>query len=81
LIGLDFILVWAQIHDVMEPYRPLAENLARRVGKFEESRSDSMDFFGNYCRVRVKFRVDEPLKRVVSISRGGKRELFMVRYE
>jgi hypothetical protein len=81
LIKLETISVWAQIHDVPEACRSLAENLARRIGKFEEAEPDSMDFFGNYCRVRVKIRVDEPLKRAVSMSRGGKREIFRVRYE
>jgi hypothetical protein len=40
-----------------------------------------MDFIGNYCRVRVRIDVNQPLKKAVSISIGGKREIFRVRYE
>ncbi|KAM0931421.1 hypothetical protein ACQ4PT_000440 [Festuca glaucescens] len=80
-IDLVKIAVWAQIHDLPEGYRPLAENLARRVGSFEAAEPDSMDYYGNYCRARVKVDVREPLKRAVSISCGGKRDIFRVRYE
>ncbi|KAM0916800.1 hypothetical protein ACQ4PT_009845 [Festuca glaucescens] len=80
-IDLVKIAIWAQIHDLPEGYRPLAENLARRVGSFEAAEPDSMDYYGNYCRVRVKVDVREPLKRAVSMSRGGKRDIFRVRYE
>jgi hypothetical protein len=36
---------------------------------------------GNFVRVKVRLDVRKPLKSVVSMSRGGKRELFLVRYE
>jgi hypothetical protein len=52
----------------------MASNLARTIGHFEASEPDSMDHFGNFCRVRVKIMVHEPLKKFVSMSRGGRRE-------
>jgi hypothetical protein len=41
----------------------------------------STDFVGNFYRVKVKIDVYKQLKSVVSIIRGGKRELFLVKYE
>ncbi|KAM0825349.1 hypothetical protein ACQ4PT_069621 [Festuca glaucescens] len=81
LIKLNSIPVWIQIHDLPEAFRPMASNLASRVGKYEAKEGDSMDFFGNFCRVRVKLDVHAPLKKAVSASRGGKRDIFIVRYE
>jgi hypothetical protein len=80
-VNLDSVAVWAQIHDIPEACRPLASSLARRIGKFEAEEPDSMDYFGNFCRVRVKINVREPLKKAVSMPRGGHREIFRVRYE
>lgn len=41
----------------------------------------SQDFEGNFFRVRVKINVNKPLKNVVFLVKGKKREIFVVKYE
>jgi hypothetical protein len=77
-VKLDTITVWAQIHDIPEACCHMAERLARRIGKFDAVELDSMDFFQNFCRVWVKINLNQLLKKVVSMSRGGRREIFWV---
>jgi hypothetical protein len=62
-------------------HAPMVKALASKVGEFKISESNSFGFEGNLYRVKVRLDVRKPLKSVVSMSRGGKRELFLVRYE
>jgi hypothetical protein len=80
-IKLNYIDIWIQIHDLPIGYAPMVKALASKVGEFKTSESNSFGFEGNFYRVKVKFDVQKPLKSVVSISRGGKRELLLVKYE
>ena len=56
-INMDTIHVLIRIHDLHEAYKPLVANISRRVGKYEAVEADSMDLFGNLCRVRVKIDI------------------------
>ncbi|KAM0848823.1 hypothetical protein ACQ4PT_054136 [Festuca glaucescens] len=80
-IVLNTVLMWIQIHDLPDGYKGLVKTLAGKVGKYVEQEPPSTDFVGNFYRVCVKIDVTVPLKSVVSIIRGGKRELFLVKYE
>ncbi|KAK1650898.1 hypothetical protein QYE76_068703 [Lolium multiflorum] len=80
-IKLNHIDIWIQIHDLPIGYAPMVKALASKVGEFKTSESNSFGFEGNFYRVKVRLDVRNPLKSVVSISRGGKRELFSVKYD
>ncbi|KAM0832824.1 hypothetical protein ACQ4PT_064647 [Festuca glaucescens] len=73
--------IWIQIHDLPVGYAPMVKSLASKVGEFIKSEGASVDFTGNFYRVRVKLDVRKPLKSVVSLVRAGKRELFLVKFE
>jgi hypothetical protein len=73
--------MWIQIHDLPDGYKGMVKTLAGKVGDFVSQEVPSTDFVGNFYRVKVKIDVYKQLKSVVSIIRGGKRELFLVKYE
>jgi hypothetical protein len=80
-IALNTFKIWIQIHDLPDGYKPMIETLAAKVGKVIGGEPTSGDFSGNFFRVRVWLDVRVPLKIVVSMIRGGKRQLFLVKYE
>jgi hypothetical protein len=80
-IELFFIDIWIQIHDLPVGFAPLIKSLASKIGKFIHSEGVSNDFEGNFYHVRVKLDVRKPLRGFVVVVRGGKRELFLVKYE
>jgi hypothetical protein len=55
--------------------------LASKVGEFKTSENGYFGFEGNFYRVKVRLGVRMSLKSVVTMSRGGKRELFLIKYE
>jgi hypothetical protein len=80
-VKLFFFDIWIQIHDLPIGYAPMIKSLASKVGQFIYSEGISNDFEGNFFRVKVKLDVRKPLKSVVTLVRGGKREFFFVKYE
>src|SRR6266540_6837616 len=81
MIELNHMEIWIQIHDLPDGYKGLIKAMASKIGEFISSETPSFDFAGNFLRVRVQLDVQKPLKSVASISRGGKRELFLIKYE
>ena len=80
-IELNSFDIWIQIHDLPFGYRGMIKSLSAKVGKFVHAELPSDDFAGNFFRVRVTLDVRNPLKNHVSLSRAGKREIFLVKYE
>ena len=80
-IDLNLLLIWIQIHDLPVGYKDLVKPLASKVGEFETAEPYSTDFSGNFFRARVRIDVRKQLKRVVSIIRNSKRQIFLVKYE
>ena len=80
-IDLNSFDVWIQIHDLPFGYRSMIKSLSSKVGKFLHAEIPPDDFAGNFIRVRVTLDVRTPLRNHVSISRAGKREIFLVKYE
>jgi hypothetical protein len=80
-IELNTFKMWIQIHDLPDGYKPMIDVLASKVGKVIAGEPTSGDFTGNFFRVRILFDVRNPLKSVVSMIHGGKRQLFLVKYE
>ncbi|KAM0922773.1 hypothetical protein ACQ4PT_005948 [Festuca glaucescens] len=80
-IKLNQFDIWVQIHDLPDGYKGMVKAMASKIGEFISMEPPSVDFAGNFFRVRVKLDVRKPLKNVASIVRGGKRELFIVKYE
>ncbi|KAM0930505.1 hypothetical protein ACQ4PT_000911 [Festuca glaucescens] len=80
-IKLDTLLVWIQIHDLPVGYKNMVKTLASKVSEFESAEPPSDDYAGNFYRARVRVDVRKQLKRVVSIIRDSKRQLFLVKYE
>jgi hypothetical protein len=70
-----------QIHDLPDGYKSMIKPLASKVSEHIYTKMPSPDFAGNFFRVRVKLDARMPLKNVISLIRGGKRELFLVQYE
>jgi hypothetical protein len=54
--------------------------MKKKVGKVEEVQTD-VQGAGNFVRVKVKLDVRNVLERFVSMSREGKREVFLLKYE
>ena len=81
MIELNTLDMWIQIHDLPIGYSSMIKALSSKVGKFVSSELSSNDFAGNFFRVRVTIDVRNPLRNHVSLSRAGKREIFIVKYE
>ena len=62
-------------------YHGKIQALASKIGEFFDSEPSSFDFEGNFYRVRVRLDVRQPLKKAISLIRGGQREIFAVKYE
>ena len=62
-------------------YYPLLKSLAAKVGEYVYAEPKFHDFEGNLFRVRVKINVNKSLKNVVTLVKGKKQEVFIVRYE
>ncbi|KAM0917441.1 hypothetical protein ACQ4PT_009513 [Festuca glaucescens] len=80
-IELHHLRIWIKIHDLPFAYRDMVKKLSGKVGKFVSAEPTTGDFTGNFYRVRVMIDVREPLQRVVSLIRQGKRELFLIKFE
>jgi hypothetical protein len=80
-IELFHLDIWIQIHVLPICFAPMLKSLASKVGSFLTSEGQSNDFEGNFYRVKIKLDVRKPLNSVVSLARGVKRELFLVKYE
>ena len=70
-----------QIHNLPDGFYPLIKALAAKAGEFVAAEPASHDFAGNFFRVKIKIDVRNPLRNHVSIIKGGKREIFIVKYE
>jgi hypothetical protein len=57
----------------------MMRTLASKVGDFVALEPTSTNFMGNFYRVKVDVR--KQLRSVVSMIRGGRRELFLVKFE
>ncbi|KAI4988139.1 hypothetical protein ZWY2020_029769 [Hordeum vulgare] len=80
-VPLDTIEIWVQIHDVPPMYGNLVPSLAAKVGEVIYVEPQSQDFEGNFHRVWVRINVNKPLKNVVSLIRGGQRQIYRVKFE
>jgi hypothetical protein len=83
MIDLNFYTTWIQIHKLPVGYRmkSMIKNLIeKKVGKVVEVQTD-VQGAGNFVRARVRLDVRVPLGRFVSLSRGGQREIFAIKYE
>jgi hypothetical protein len=82
-IDLNSLGVWIQIHKLPLGYRntSLITNLVnKQVGRTIAVQTN-VQGAGNFVRVHVKVDVRKVTARVVSISRGGQRELYQIKYE
>jgi hypothetical protein len=82
-VDLNFFSTWIQIHKLPIGYRKktLITNLMeRKVGKVDEVQIN-VQGAGNFVRAKTKIDVRQPLARFVSLVRGGKREIYQIKYE
>jgi hypothetical protein len=83
LVDLNTFETWIQIHKLPIGYRKeaLVKNLTeRKVGKAKKVEFD-VQGMGNFVRVRVELDVRKVLARFITISRGGQREFYQIKYE
>ncbi|XP_044952753.1 uncharacterized protein LOC123402855 [Hordeum vulgare subsp. vulgare] len=80
-IELFTFAIWARIIDLSLAYHGKVKALASKLDDFVDAEPSSFDFEGNFYRVRVRLDVCKPLKKAISLIRGGQREIFAVRYE
>ncbi|KAE8784201.1 hypothetical protein D1007_42282 [Hordeum vulgare] len=73
--------IWARIIDPPLAYHGKVKALASKLGEFVDVEPSSFDFEVNFYRVRVRLDVRKPLKKAISLIRGGQREIFAVRYD
>jgi hypothetical protein len=77
--------IWLQIHKIPEAFRkekfvkPMVARQAGEVVTVEMIPAGA--FRGDFVRMRVKHDVRRTLTRLVSLSHGGKRHPFAVKYE
>jgi hypothetical protein len=82
-VDLNHFTTWIQIHKVPVGYRKdsIIKNLTeKKVGKVTETQLD-VKGAGNFVRAKVRLDVRKPLARFVSMSRGGEREIYPLKYE
>jgi hypothetical protein len=82
-IDLNFFSTWIQIHKLPAGYRKkaLVTNLIeKKVGKVIDVELN-VNGAGNFVRFQVKLDIRNPLARFVSMSRGGQREVYQIKYE
>jgi hypothetical protein len=82
-IDLNTFETWIQIHKLAIGYRKeaLVKNLTeKKVGKAKKVEFD-VQGAGNFVRVRVVLDVRKALVRFVTVSRGGQREFYQIKYE
>ena len=65
--------IWARIIDLPPTYHGKVKALASKLGEFVDSEPSSFDFEWNFYRVRVRLDVHNPLKKAISLIRGGER--------
>jgi hypothetical protein len=83
LIDLKKFTTWIQIHKLPVGYRmkSMIKNLTeKKVGKVVEVQTD-VQGAGNFVRDQVRLDIRAPLARFVSMSRGGRREMFAIKFE
>jgi hypothetical protein len=82
-IDLNTFERWIQIHKLPIGYRKeaLIKNLTeKKVGKAKKVEFD-VQGAGNFVRVRVVLDVRKAFARFVTVSRGGQREFYQIKYE
>ena len=73
--------IWVHTIDLPIGFYGKVKALAAKIGEFVDSEPSSFDFEGNFYRVRVRLDVRNPLKKAISLIRGGERVIFAVKYE
>jgi hypothetical protein len=85
LVELEHALMWIQVHKVPEGFRKievLKPLINRACGYVETLELKHAGIFrGDFVRARIRVDVQRPLARFVSLSRGGKIFLYVVKYE
>jgi hypothetical protein len=82
-IDLHTFETWIQIHKLPIGYRneTLIKNLTeKKVGKVKKVEFD-VQGAGNFVQVRVVLDVRKVLARFVTVSHGGQREFYQIKYE
>jgi hypothetical protein len=84
-VELEFMPIWIQVHKIPEAYRKQAvvrTLVSRQAGEVITVQMQLPGGFrGDYVRVRIRQDVRKALTRFVSVSLGGKRSVFAVKYE
>ncbi|XP_010229680.1 uncharacterized protein LOC104582075 [Brachypodium distachyon] len=82
IVALDQLPICLQIHDLPPNYRTekLVRALAGKVGEVLKL-DDAAVPRGNFVRIKVNIRVDQPLRQLSSVIKGKSRQVYKNRFE
>lgn len=83
-VVLDRVAVWARILGLPDNYlnEPVIKGMCRKLGTIMEVQIQlPAGYVGAFMRVRANLDVNKKLEHFVSITRGGKKDWYMVKYE